>query len=381
MRNILKRDLLSILDGLGRKRGLDREVLLKMIEEAILSASRKSLDSLSDIEVSIDRVSGEIKVFSEKKEVALGSFGRIAAQIARQVIYQKLNEAERDSTYNEFKGKVGEVITGVVERFERGNVIVMIGEIEGIIHSQERPAGERFHAGERISAYILEVRKSGSGPQIILSRSNPGMVRGLFELEVPEIHEGIVKIKSIAREPGSRSKVAVGSVLENVDPVGACVGARGMRVKAIMQQLSGEKIDIIRWDEKIEDFIVNALRPAKTMKIEVNKKEKMVNVIVPDEELSLAIGKGGQNVRLAAELTGWKINIEGKTEVIKTRKVAIDKLMKLPGVGEKLAENLIEAGLKELEEIATADIEILTSIAGIGKSKADTLKKAAKRVV
>ncbi|MBT9131526.1 transcription termination/antitermination protein NusA [candidate division NPL-UPA2 bacterium Unc8] len=380
-RNILKQDLLSILDGLGRKRGLDREVLLKVLEEAILSASRKSFASLSDIEVSIDRVSGEIKVFSEKKEVALGNFGRIAAQIARQVISQRLNEAERDSIYNEFKEKVGGIITGVVERFERGDVIVMIGEREAIVHSQERPAGERFRVGERITAYVLEVKKSGSYPQIILSRSNPGMVRGLFELEVPEIHEGIVEIKSIAREPGSRSKVAVGSTLANVDPVGACVGARGMRVKAIMQQLNGEKVDIIHWDEKIENFIANALRPAKIMKIEVNEKRKAANIIVSDEELSLAIGKGGQNVRLAVELTGWKISIEGETEVIKARRVAIDKLTKLSGVGERLAENLIEAGLRELEEIATADIKRLTSIAGIGKSKADALKKAAEKVV
>ena len=333
----MKRDLLSILDRLGRERGLDREVLFKVIEEAILFASKKNFATLPDIEVSIDRISGEIKVFSEKKEIALGSFGRVAAQIARGVIRQKLNEAERGNIYDEFKEKVKGVITGVVERFERGDVIVMIGEREAVIHSQERPAGERFRIGERITAYVLEIKKSGSGPQIILSRSNPGIVRGLFELEIPEIHEGIVEIKSVAREPGSRSKVAVNSTSGDVDPVGACVGVRGLRIKAIMQQLSGEKIDIIRWDEEIKVFIANALRPAKIVKIEVNERDKAVNVIVPDEELSLAIGKGGQNVRLAVELTGWKINIRGEAEVIKAKKASIDKLMELPNVGEKLA--------------------------------------------
>jgi N utilization substance protein A len=364
----LKRDLLSILDRLGREKGLDREVLFKVLEEAILLASKKNFTTLPDIEVFIDRTSGEIKVFSEKKEVALGSFGRIAAQIARGVIRQKLSEVERGNIYDEFKEKVRGVVTGVVERFERGDVIVMIGEREAVIHSQERPAGERFRIGERITAYVLEVKKSGPGPQIILSRSNSGIVKGLFELEVPEIQEGIVEIKSIAREPGSRSKVAVASTLKDVDPVGACVGVRGLRVKAIMQQLNGEKIDIIRWDEEIKVFIANALRPAEIIKIEVNEGDKAVSITVPEEELSLAIGKGGQNVRLAAELTGWKISIRGEA-------------MKLPDVGEKPAENPIEAGLKDPKEVATADIKSLTDIAGIGKSKADGLKEAAKKVL
>ncbi len=374
----MKTDLLLILDRVGKERGLDREVLFKVIEEAILFASKKNFGALPDMEVSIDRTSGEIKVFSKKKKIELGSFGRIAAQIARGVIHQKLNEAQRDSTYDEFKEKVGEIITGVVERFERGDVIVMIGEKEAVIHSQERSPGERFHIGERITAYVLEVKKSGSGPQIILSRSNPGIVERLFKLEVPEIRDGVIEIKSVARDAGSRSKVAVSSNLADVDPIGACVGVRGLRIKAIMQQLSGEKIDIVRWDERIEVFIANALRPAKITKVEINKGDKAVNVIVPDEELSLAIGKEGQNVRLAAQLTGWKINIEIQSEAIKKKKASVEMLMKLPGIGEKLAENLIEAGIGTPKEIATADIERLIGIAGVGKSKADSLKKVAR---
>lgn len=403
-------DLLAILDSMGKERGIDREVLIEAVEAAILSASKKAFESMPKARVSIDRTTGRIGVFSNKEvvakvthpsreiglteakeinpdlkigetievEVTHRDFGRIAAQTARQVIIQKIREAERDNIYREYETRQGEITNGAVERFEHGNVIIDLGNTEALLPQRERCPGENFRQGDRITAYILEVRKASRGPQIILSRTHPVLVRKLFELEVPEIHQGAVEIKSIAREPGERSKVAVSASMKNVDSVGACVGVRGTRIKSIMRELRGEKIDIVRWDEDLATFITNALSPAQIMDIKINEKEKESHIIASDEQLSLAIGKKGQNVRLAAKLTGWKINIRGQSEAVRERKEAFLNLTKLPGVGRGLAEALSQAGFHSLKELAGAGIKKLTEVPGIGKKKAEKIQAAAK---
>ncbi len=403
-------ELLTILDGLGREKGIEREILIEAVEAAILSASRKTLESMPKARVFMDRTSGQIKVFSKKdvvkevkdpsREIALSevkkidaalkegdeyevevtphNFGRIAAQAARQVIMQKIREAERANIYQEFVERQGEIITGVVEKFEQGNVIVGLGKTEAVLPQRERCPGENYRQGERITAYIVEVKKVSHGPQIVLSRTHPALVKKLFELEVPEIHQGTVEIKSVAREPGERSKVAVTTSMEKVDSVGACVGFRGSRVKAIVRELSGERVDIVRWDEDIAVFISNALSPAETVEIKMDEEKREANLIVSNEKLSLAIGKRGQNVRLAAKLTGWRINIRGQSEVAEEQKETLQGLAQLPGVGPKLAQTLSEAGFHNVRAIAGAGVSKLIEVPGIGKKKAETIQTNAK---
>ncbi len=403
-------ELLAILDGLGREKGIEREVLIEAVEAAILSASRKTLESMPKARVSMDRTSGQIKVFSQKevvrevkdssREIALSeakemdaalsegdecevevtphNFGRIAAQAARQVIMQKIREAERANVYQEFEERQGEIITGVVEKFEQGNVIINLGKTEAVLPQRERCPGENYRQGERITAYIVEVKRISHGPQIVLSRTHPALVRKLFELEVPEIHQGTVEIKSVAREPGERSKVAVTTSMEKVDSVGACVGFRGSRVKAIVRELSGERVDIVRWDEDLAAFISNALSPAEIVEIKMDEEKQEANLIVANEKLSLAIGKKGQNVRLAAKLTGWRINIRGKAEAAEERKETMQGLARLPGVGPKLAQILSEAGFHNAREIAGTELSELMKVPGIGKKKAETIQTNAK---
>ncbi len=405
-------ELLTVLDSLGRERGIGREVLVEAVEAAILSATKKTFESMPKARVSMDPTSGQIRVFSERKvvkkvkdsslEIALArakemdaalkegdeceveitprNFGRIAAQAARQVIMQKIREAERANIYQEFEGRQGEIITGTVEKFEQGNVIINLGKAVAILPQRERSPGENYRQGERITAYILEVKKISYGPQIILSRTHPTLVRKLFELEVPEISEGTVEIKFVAREPGERSKVAVVTSMEKVDAVGACVGFRGSRVKAIVRELSGERVDIVRWDEDIAAFISNALSPAEIVKIKMDKGKQEASLIVSDEKLSLAIGKRGQNVRLAAKLTGWRINIKGESEAAEEKKETMHSLAQLPGVGQKLAQILSEAGFHSLQEIAGAEPSKLVKVPGIGKKKAEKIQIDAREI-
>lgn len=340
-------DLIHALEQLEKDKGIDKEVIIEAIEAALISAYKRSFGSSQNVKVFIDRQTGDFKVFALKKvtsnpqndlleisvenakkinpgleendvveiEVTPRKFGRIAAQTAKQVVVQRIREAERGIIFNEFSNKEGEIVTGIVQRTERKNVIIDLGKAEAILPLSEQIPGEEYKFNDRIKTYIIEVKKTTKGPQIMVSRTHPGIVKRLFELEVPEIYEGIVEIRSISREPGSRTKIAVFSKDDNVDPVGACVGQKGTRVQAIVDELRGEKIDIIKWSSNIQEYISSSLSPAKVVRVDVNEEEKSAKVTVPDFQLSLAIGKEGQNARLAAKLTGWKIDIKSESQL------------------------------------------------------------------
>ena len=337
---------LDALKELAREKGVEEEVLFDAIEAALISAYKRNFGSAQNVRVVLDRATGAYHVYAIKTvvedvedevqeislaqartirpdyevgdvleiEVTPANFGRIAAQTAKQVVVQRVREAERGIIYEEFMSREGDIITGLVSRVENRNVFIDLGKTEAVLAPTEQIAGETYEHGDRIKAYILEVRKTTKGPQIVVSRTHPGLLKRLFELEVPEIQEGIVEIKSVAREPGMRSKIAVYSKDEAVDPVGACVGHKGLRVQAVVDELGSEKIDIVKWNEDSAKFIANALSPAKVVSVAVNEDEKVSRVVVPDYQLSLAIGKEGQNARLAAKLTGWKIDIKSESQ-------------------------------------------------------------------
>lgn len=340
-------DLIHALEQLEKEKGIDKDVIIEAIEAALISAYKRNFGTSQNVRVSVDRQTGEFKVYALKKvtsnpqnefleisvenakkidpaldendmaevEVTPKKFGRIAAQTAKQVVVQRLREAERGIIFDEFSNKEDEIVTGVVQRTEKKNVIIDLGKTEAILAPSEQIPGEEYNFGDRLKVYIVEVKKTTKGPQILVSRTHPGLIKRLFELEVPEIHEGIVEIKSISREPGSRTKIAVYSKDENVDPVGACVGQKGTRVQAIVDELRGEKIDIIKWSSDPKEYISSSLSPAKVIHVEINEEEKSAKVTVPDFQLSLAIGKEGQNARLAAKLTGWKIDIKSESQL------------------------------------------------------------------
>lgn len=340
-------ELIEALSTLEREKGIETEILLDAIEAALISAYKKNFGIQQNVRVFIDRGTGEIKVFSRKTvseavtdqrteisitdarkmdpryelddvieiEVTPKDFGRIAAQTAKQVVVQRIREAERDLIYDEFSNREGDIVTGVVQRQENKNIYIDFGKTEAVLGPNEQMPGDDYCHGERIKTYIIDVKKTTKGPQILVSRTHPGLLKRLFELEVPEIHDGTVELKSIAREAGYRSKIAVFSKNENVDPVGSCVGPKGLRVQSIVNELKGEKIDIVKWSMDPEKFIANALSPAKVINVDVNLDDKTAKVIVPDYQLSLAIGKEGQNARLAAKLTGWKIDIKSETQI------------------------------------------------------------------
>ncbi|RLB27167.1 MAG: transcription termination/antitermination protein NusA, partial [Deltaproteobacteria bacterium] len=301
------------------------------------------------------------------------TFGRIAAQSAKQVIMQRLKEAERDIVYDDFKDRKGEIINGIVQRFDRGSIIVNLGRTEAELPPREQIPRESYRQGDRIRAYILDVKQYSRGPQIILSRTHPNFLSALFENEVPEISEGIVKIMQVAREPGSRSKIAVYSKDPDVDPVGACVGMKGSRVQAVVQELRGEKIDIVTWDPDPAKFICNALAPAEIIRVIVDEENHSMEVVVPDDQLSLAIGKGGQNVRLASRLTGWALDVVSETNYNKALKEGYESLLGLEGVGEKLAADLYQEGFRSALELSQAEPEELMSIEGMTEDKAREL--------
>ncbi|MGE5473838.1 MAG: transcription termination factor NusA [Ignavibacteriales bacterium] len=340
-------EFIEALTQIEKDKGVSKDILLEAIEAALISAFKRNYGSSENVRVDIDRDSGEIKVFALKNvveevtdsyieltldeakkiskkyklgdvveiEVTPRTFGRIAAQTAKQVVMQRIREAERGIIFDEFANREGDIISGIVQRIDKKNVIIDMGKIEAILAPQEQIPGEVYRQNERIKSYVLEVRKTTKGPEVYVSRTHPGLVKRLFELEVPEIHEGVVEIRSIAREAGSRAKIAVYSLEENIDPVGACVGQRGTRVQNIVDELQGEKIDIIEWSDNPAEFIASSLNPSKVIKVEIFEQEKAARVVVPDYQLSLAIGKEGQNARLAAKLTGWKIDIKSETQV------------------------------------------------------------------
>ena len=372
-------EFLAVLDHLTREKGIDREVIIEAVEAAMVSAARKALGSSStEVTVKIDRATGAIKILSDGKEVSESGLGRIAAQTAKQVIFHKIREAERNVVFAEFSPRAGSLITGTMHRFERGAIIVDLGKTEGIVPKREQSPKENFRPGDRIRAYCLEVSKTAKGPQVILSRSHPGLVKELFKLEVPEIAQGIVEIKAISREAGDRSKIAVYSKDEKVDCVGACVGMRGTRVKDIVRELHGEKIDIIRWNPKPEEYVTAALAPAKVAEIHIDPSGKRAQVVVEDDQLSLAIGKRGQNVRLAAKLTGLDIDIRSRAQVALFTKASVSEL---PGVGPKLAKALATSGYETVGGIARATVEELTQVKGVGEKTATKLIKASKELL
>lgn len=375
-------ELLSVLDYIEREKGIKREVLIEAVESALVSAARKVIPQKDeDIVVTLDGKTGSIKVFSGTKEITSAEFGRIAAQTAKQVIIQKIREAERNVIFEEFYTRKGSIVTGTVHRFEKGNIIVDLGRTEGMLPKAELIPRERYKQGEMIKAYVVEVEKTPKGPQILLSRKNEGIVKKLFELEVPEISDGIVEIKAISREAGDRSKVAVVSKDERIDSVGACVGMRGQRVKNIVRELQGEKIDIVRYSDDMKEYVKAALSPAEVIEIKLNNEAKKAEVLVDDEQLSLAIGKKGQNVRLASRLIGYEIDIKSKTkpgkEKEKEPKAAVLPISELPGVGKKILEALSKAGIKEIDDLIKVKLEDLIKIKGIGKKTAEKMLSAA----
>ncbi|MFC1704694.1 transcription termination factor NusA, partial [Candidatus Omnitrophota bacterium] len=354
-------ELLAILEQLERDKGIKKEVLIQAVESALVSAAKKvwTGDEEAVITVELNRETGKISAFAGDQEIKSKDFGRIAAQTAKQVVIQKIREAEKEVIYGEFQGRVGEIVSGAVYRFEKGNIIVDLGKTEGLIPKSEQSHKEEFRQGERVKAFVFDVKKESRGPQIILSRTNPILVKKLFELEVPEIYESIVEIRAISREAGERTKIAVWSKDEKVDCVGACVGMRGSRVKNIVSELHGERIDIVRWSDDTKQFITAALSPAKINEIKIDLEQKRAEIVVDEDQLSLAIGRSGQNVRLASKLTGWELDIRTKKEEKpeekskekskeKPKEKAKEKeeisIISLAGVGKKLAESLAEAG-------------------------------------
>ncbi len=340
-------DFILALDQIEEEKGISKEILLEAIEAALISAYRRNFGSAQNVSVDINQETGVIHVYAKKTvveqvsdarleialeeardinpryqlddvvemEVTPRNFGRIAAQTAKQVVVQRIREAERGIVYEEYAGREDDIVTGIVQRFEHKNVFVDLGKTEAVLTPLEQSPNEIYKQGDRIKAYVVEVKKTTKGPQIIVSRTHPGLLKRLFELEVPEIHDGTVEIKAIAREAGHRSKVAVTSDDENVDAIGACVGPKGVRVQTIVTELRGEKIDIVEWDEDPNRFVANALSPAKVVSVETDPEHKIARVVVPDYQLSLAIGKEGQNARLAAKLTNWKIDIKSESQV------------------------------------------------------------------
>lgn len=306
-------------------------------------------------------------------------FGRIAAQTAKQVIIQRIREAEREAVWNEYKDKEGELISGIIQRIETNNIFVDLGKTVAVFPREEQVFGERYYVNTRMKFYILSVNSDPRGPGIVLSRSHPKMISRLFELEVPEIGAGTIEIKAIAREAGSRTKIAVASNEEGIDPIGSCIGQKGTRVAAVISEISGEKIDIVEWSEEPDVFVSNAMSPAKVTRIEIMPRRHTAKVFVPEDQLSLAIGKAGQNVRLAAKLTGWKIDVVGATLTAEGLKEG-KRLEDLEGVGEKTAEALRQAGFNTPEDILKATVDELTKAEGVGEKTAEKILEAAKKL-
>ncbi len=410
----MNNDLLAVLEYMERERGIDRETLISAVESALMSASKKSVSPAKDVRIAIDRKTCDIRAWAKvqvvetvkephdqillpaakkldpnaklgdflEMEITPKNFGRIAAQAAKQAILHKIRQAEKEMVFEEYKDRPGEIVSGTVRRFERSDVVVDLGKAEGLMPSRERVPTEEYQVGDRIRAYIVSVDNNPQGPQIILSRSHPDFVQKLFNLEVSEIADGTVEIKGIAREAGFRSKIAVVSHDEKVDPVGACVGMRGIRVKNIVRELSGEKIDIVRWHDDVKTFVSNALAPAKLIRLTVDEEAHTVHIIVEADQLSLAIGKKGQNARLTAKLTSWKIDIQkDEADVGFDEKVAraVAKLASYEGIGGEQANKLVHAGFLTLEGILAAELADLESVEGFDSETAATVRAAAEK--
>jgi len=398
-----------VLSEIRREKGIEKNVIIEALKAALLSAAKKKYGPRMVLEAQFNQERAEIELFSFRTvvdnprsgyneisleeaqlldpEVEIGDslgvkietkeFGRIAAQTAKQVIMQKIRDAEGENIFQDFKDRRGEIIAGTVHRFNKGDIVVNLGRTEAILPASEQIPGENFRQGDRLKGFILDIRRSSKEPQILISRTSPQFLAKLFEMEVPEIAEGVVKIKSVARDPGVRSKLAVMSEDADIDPVGACVGAKGSRVQGVVQELRGERIDIIPWSDDPAKFVCNALHPAEVSEVVVDESERQMEIIVEDDQLSLAIGKRGQNVRLAVRLTGWKIDIKSRSRAKELSRAACKNLSAVQGVGGVTAEILFSAGIARPEDIANASVEDLTRIPGIGEKKAHHLKQAA----
>ena len=378
-------ELKAVVEYMESERGVEREVIIKAIEAALQSVTEKTELGEDDLRIEINRKTFEMKAFrtltdGSEIESTPRTLGRIAAQTAKQVIMQKIRNAEKDIIFEEYKDRIGEIVTGSVTRFDRSDVIIELEHGEAVMTSKERVPTEEYEMGERVRAIILDVRERERGPEIILSRNNPDFVRRLYELEVSEITDGTMDIRGIAREAGYRSKVAVISHDERVDPVGACVGMRGMRVKNIVRELSGEKIDIVRWSEDIRTYITNALAPARLKHVEADEDTQTVKVTVDPDQLSLAIGKRGQNARLTSKLTGWRVDIQKDEESMDFEErvaVAVTKLAAIEGIGDEFSDKLVFSGFLTLEGILAAELGDLASIEGISPEQAKSVWYAA----
>ncbi len=413
-------DITELVEQLARAKDIDRAVVVEALEAALSSASRRSHLNIPEMDIHLLEENGKLLIVARRTvveevsapgleislaeaqsldpaaevgdeidvEISPAIFGRNAAQIAKQVVIQRLREAERVVILAEYQKRIGEVVSGVVKRESKGTVVIDLGRAEAIMPYRERLPGEEYRIGDRVRGFLTEVRDTTRGAQIIVSRARPEFLVKLFELEVPEMYEGIVRIHAIAREAGSRSKIAVSSRDKNVDPVGTCVGMRGYRVQAVVRELSGEKVDIVRYSNSIDEFTRNALSPAQLSAIELDEENHQIVVVVPESQLSLAIGRGGQNVRLAARLVGWRVDIisEREREELAGRAEAeaaasYDFLTSLPGVGEKMALALFEHGFEGADEILAATIEELSRVPGVGpKTAADLQDKVTARL-
>ena len=378
-------ELKAVVEYMESDRGVEREVIIRAIELALEGASERSGFEDDDLRIAIDRNTFQMKAFrklSDGSEIESTppNLGRIAAANAKQLIMQKIRTAEKELIFDQYKDRVGDIVTGTVTRFERSDVIIELDHGEAVLLGRERVPTEEYEIGERVRAIILEVREKERGTEISLSRSHPDFVRSLFEIEVSEISDNTMEIKGIAREAGYRSKVAVYSNDERVDPVGACVGMRGMRVKNIVRELSGEKIDIVRWNDDIKVFITNALAPARLKNVDVDEETRTVSVIVDPDQLSLAIGKRGQNARLTSKLTGWRVDVQKDEESMDFEErvaVAVTKLAAIEGIGDAFAEKLVFSGFLTLEGILAAELDDLIAIDGITSEEAQGIWNAA----
>ena len=409
-------ELKRLIEQMGKDRGINKEIITDALEAAMLTAASKKLGQNVDIEAHYNDETGEIEVFQFKTVVdkvldpgtqiskeearknldegaepgdSLGmkietsSFGRIAVQMAKQIIIQRVKDAEGDNIYEEYKDRKGELVNGFVQRFEGGSIIVNLGRAEGVIPPAEQIHRETYKRGERIRSYIIDVKKNAKGSQILMSRTHPSFLRALFEVEVPEISEGLIDIVNVAREPGKRGKIAVRSKDKDIDPVGACVGMRGSRVQSVVQELRGEKIDIIPYSDDAAKYVSSSLSPAKVNRVFVDDDNRTMTVIVPDDQLSLAIGKNGQNVRLAVKLTGWNIDMKSETMAVAQEEgqEGENDLTKITGVGPAMAEKLFSKGIKSIAMVAATEPELLSSIPGIGEKTAQQWIETAGKIL
>lgn len=410
-------DMVEAITMIAREKNLEFDAVLETLQAGLLAAAKKKYSYVDNITFKFDRKENELLMIATKKvveeasdpniEITLGDakeidseaevgdeidiyidyemeFGRNAIASAKQTLVQKVREAERDRVYEEYVDKVGTLISGVVQQIDKGSVIVNLGRAEGVVPIKEQIPREKFRQGDRIRAYIQDVQRESRGPQIILSRVNNEFLRALFALEVPEIYEKVIEIRGIAREPGERAKVAVFSSDERIDPVGACVGIKGVRVQSIVRELNNERIDIVPYSSNSEAFVTRALAPARVVNIEVFELEGKMTVAVEDEKLSLAIGRNGQNARLASKLTGWKINIMSETEYNESKRREAEMLVpvgQLDGIGAKIEERLAQADIGSVQRLATSEVETLTKVPGIGEKTAEALIDKAKKFV